>query len=193
MGVSINGDTPHWMVYNWFFFIKMDDLEVFQETTIWTDTVKSYKIYPGKDDATKHRCWLCSCNNQQMYLVERLNQKFWVNTLLYMRRERESRRKLGGWPHIDEDVAIVVYISCVSTLLEVAHHLVVGCAWSMRKKTAVTEKKKWLATYLNQKKNQSPSHGQFLNQITSLYTWSYVYNVLLEDFPSQCSAALGPD
>jgi hypothetical protein len=95
MGVSINGDTPQWMVYNGFFFIKMDDLEVFQETTIWTDTVKSYKIYPGKDDATKHRCWLCSCNNQQMYLVERLNQKFWVNTLLYMRREREST-KIGG-------------------------------------------------------------------------------------------------
>ena len=50
MGVSINGNTPRWLVYNGQSVFKMDDLEVppFQETSILRLSTNFQVIPSGK-------------------------------------------------------------------------------------------------------------------------------------------------
>ena len=93
----------------------------------------------------------------------------YIYIYIYIHRERER---------VDENWGVDrTYFLC--TLLEVAHHLGSWICLKYAKKTQQSLKQKCDLRLILIKKNQAPSHGQFLNQITSLYTWSYVYHVLL--------------
>ena len=61
MGISINGGTPKWMVYNGNLLIKMDDLGVplFQETT-------KYAKIPYEWASISAIFWSCSRNGLDM-------------------------------------------------------------------------------------------------------------------------------